>query len=62
VSCLVGCAGPVWLYLQGRKVQEGPEGIVLYPIRGNLSNCERGLRVLCYIQQGETYGKARDTV
>jgi hypothetical protein len=34
-------------------VQEGPEGIMLYPIRGNLSNCERGMRVLCYIQQAE---------
>jgi hypothetical protein len=43
-------------------VQKGPEGIVSYPIRGNLSNCERGLRVLCYIQQGETYGKVRHTI
>jgi hypothetical protein len=25
-------------------VQEGPEGILLYPMLGNLSNCERGLR------------------
>jgi hypothetical protein len=23
----------------------GPKGILLYPIGGNLSNCERGLRV-----------------
>jgi hypothetical protein len=35
------------------------EGILLYPIEGNLSNCERGLRVFCCIQQGETYDKAR---
>jgi hypothetical protein len=28
---------------------------------GNLSNCERGLRVLCGTQEGETYGKARHT-
>jgi hypothetical protein len=27
-------------------VQKGPESIVSYPIRGNLSNCEMGLRVL----------------
>jgi hypothetical protein len=62
VSCLVGCARLVWLYLRGRKVQEEHEGIVLYPIRENLGNCERGLRVLCYTQQGETYGKARHTI
>jgi hypothetical protein len=50
VSCLVGCAVLVWRYLRGCKVQEGPEDIVGYPIRGNLSNRERGLRVLCDIQ------------
>jgi hypothetical protein len=50
MSCLVGCAGLVWRYLRGRKVQEGAEGIVLYTIKGNLSNCERGMRVLCYIE------------
>jgi hypothetical protein len=59
VSSLVRCEVLVWWYLQGRKVQEGLEDIVWYPTRGNLSNCKRGLRVLCYIQQGETYGKTR---
>jgi hypothetical protein len=62
VSYLIGWAGLVLRYLPGRKVQEGLESIVLYPIRGNLSNCERGLRVLCHTQQGETYGKARHTI
>jgi hypothetical protein len=36
VSCIVGCVVLVWRYLQGHKVQEGHEGIVLYPIRENL--------------------------
>jgi hypothetical protein len=49
------------LYLWDRKVQEGPEGILLYPIGGNLSNYKRGLRVFCCTQQGETYGKVRHT-
>jgi hypothetical protein len=40
-------------------VQEGPEGTLLYPIGGNLSNCDRGLRVFYCTQQGETYDKAR---
>jgi hypothetical protein len=40
-------------------VQEGSEGILLYPIGGNLSNCERGLMVFCGTQQGETYGKTK---
>jgi hypothetical protein len=40
-------------------VLEGPEGIPLYPIGENLSNCEKGLRVFCCTQQRETYGKAR---
>jgi hypothetical protein len=62
VSCLVGCAVLVWWYLQGHKVEEGPEDIVWYPTSWNLSNCERGLRVLCYIQHGETYGKTRHTI
>jgi hypothetical protein len=62
VSCLVGCAVLVWWYLQGCKVKEGPEDIVWYPIRGNLRNCEWGLRVLYYIQQGETYSKIRHTI
>jgi hypothetical protein len=53
--------GLVWLYLQDHKVQEGPEGILLYPIGGSLINYERGLRVFCCTQQGKTYGKARDT-
>jgi hypothetical protein len=61
VSCLVGCAVLVWRYLQGLKVEEGPEDIVWYPTRGNLSNCERGLRVLCDIQEGETYDKGNHT-
>jgi hypothetical protein len=39
-------------------VQEGHEDILLYSILGNLSNCERGLRIFCCTQQGETYGKA----
>jgi hypothetical protein len=43
-------------------VQEGPEGVLLYPIGGNLSNYERGLRVFCCTQQGETYGKARHMI
>jgi hypothetical protein len=40
----------------------GPEGILLYPIGGKLSNCERGLRVFCCTQQGETYDKARHMI
>jgi hypothetical protein len=55
-------AGLVWLYLRDRKVQEGLEGILLYPIEGNLSNYERGLRVFYYTQQGETYDKAWHTI
>jgi hypothetical protein len=43
-------------------MQEVPEGIMLYPIRGKISNCERGMRVLCYIQQGETYDKTRHMI
>jgi hypothetical protein len=54
-------SGIVWLYLWDRKVQEGHEGILLYPNGGNLSNCERGLRIFCCTQQGETYSKARHT-
>jgi hypothetical protein len=54
LSCLVRYKVLVWRYLQDHKVQEGSEGIVWYPIRENLSNYERGLRVLCDIQQGET--------
>jgi hypothetical protein len=42
--------------------EEGAEGILLYPIRGNLSNCERGLRVFYHTQQGEIYDKARHTI
>jgi hypothetical protein len=41
------------------QAARGHEGILLYPIGGNLSNCERGLRVFCCTQQGETHGKAR---
>jgi hypothetical protein len=40
-------------------VQEGPEGILLYPKEGKLSNCERGMRVFRYTKQGETSDKAR---
>jgi hypothetical protein len=40
----------------------GLEGILLYPIGGNLSNYERGLRVFYCTQQGETHGKARHTI
>jgi hypothetical protein len=40
----------------------GPEGILLYPIRGNLSNNERGLRVFCCTKQGEIYGKTRHAI
>jgi hypothetical protein len=37
-------------------VQEGPKGILLYPIGGNLSNCERGLRVfLLYPTRGNLW-------
>jgi hypothetical protein len=54
MSCFVGCAVLVWRYLRGHTVQEGPEDIVWYPTRKNFSNCERVLRVLCDIQQGET--------
>jgi hypothetical protein len=62
VSCLVGWARLVWLYLQGRKVQEAPEGILLYPIWGNLSNYKRDLRVFYCTQKWETYGKVRHTI
>jgi hypothetical protein len=48
--------------LSCRKVQEGSEGTEWYPTGKNLSNCERGLRVQCDTQQGETYGKARQTM
>jgi hypothetical protein len=34
----------------------------LYPTGGNLSNYERGLRVYCGTQQGETYDKARHII
>jgi hypothetical protein len=34
VSCLVRCAGLVWLYVRECKVQEGLQW-------GSLSNCER---------------------
>jgi hypothetical protein len=54
--------GTGMVYLRDRKVQEGPEGIRLYQKGGNLSNCERGLRVYCDTQQGETYGKVRHTI
>jgi hypothetical protein len=37
-------------------------GYMIVPNRGNLSNCERGLRVYYGTQQGETYGKARHTI
>jgi hypothetical protein len=40
----------------------GSEGIEWYPTGRNLSNCKRGLRVQCDTQQGETYGKARQTI
>jgi hypothetical protein len=40
----------------------GDWGYTLYPTGANLSNCERGLRVYCDTQQGETYGKARHTI
>jgi hypothetical protein len=40
----------------------GHEGILLYPIGGNLINGERGVRVFYCTQQGETYGKARHTI
>jgi hypothetical protein len=36
VSCLVKDARLIWLYLRDHKVQEGSEGILLYPIRRNL--------------------------
>jgi hypothetical protein len=62
VSGLVHCVGLVWLYLRDHKVHEGPEGIVLYPIRGKLSNCEWGLKILFYIQEEETYGKERHMI
>jgi hypothetical protein len=45
--------------MAGRKVQEGHEGILLYPIWRNLSNCERGLMVFYCTQKWETYGKTR---
>jgi hypothetical protein len=48
LSCWM--SGTDMVYLQGRKVQKGPEGILSYPIRVNLSNCERGLRVFCCTQ------------
>jgi hypothetical protein len=44
------------------KVREGPVGILLYPIGGNLSSYEMGLRVFCCTQQGKTYGKARHMI
>jgi hypothetical protein len=34
-------------------VQEGHEGILLYPIWRNLSNCERDMRVFCCTQTGD---------
>jgi hypothetical protein len=40
----------------------GAWGYTVVPNRGILSNCERGLRVYCGTQQGETYGKARHTI
>jgi hypothetical protein len=40
LNCLVGCAGLVWRYLQGCKVQERPKGIVLYPIRETVANAK----------------------
>jgi hypothetical protein len=59
VSLLCWMSGTGTAILQGRKVQEGLEGILLYLIRGNLSNCERGMRVFCCTQQGETYGRSK---
>jgi hypothetical protein len=38
-------------------VQEGPEGILLYLIGGNLSNCERAMRLFCCTQQGKPMAK-----
>jgi hypothetical protein len=38
-------------------VQEGPEGILLYPIGENLSNCERGLVVFCCTNKGKHMAK-----
>jgi hypothetical protein len=52
----------VWYGADYRKVQEGPEGILLYPIRKNLSNCERGLRVFYCTQKRETYVKVRHKI
>jgi hypothetical protein len=43
-------------------VQEGPEDILLYPIWGNLSNCERSVRVFYCTQQGKTYDKVRHMI
>jgi hypothetical protein len=39
-------------------VQEGPEDILLYPILGNLSNYERGLRVFRRTNTGKPMVKA----
>jgi hypothetical protein len=37
-------------------VQEGPEGILLYPIWGNLSNCKRGPEgILWYPTRGNLW-------
>jgi hypothetical protein len=46
----------------GMAIPTRLEGILLYPIVANISNCERGLRVFCCTQQGETYDKARHTI
>jgi hypothetical protein len=38
-------------------VQEGAEGILLYPIRGNLSNYERHMRVSVVPNKGKPMAK-----
>jgi hypothetical protein len=50
VSYLVRCAVLVWWYLQGRKVQEGHEGIVWYPTRGNLRQSKTFEQGLTFIK------------
>jgi hypothetical protein len=62
VSLSYRSARLVCLYLRDCKVQEVSEGILSYPTGGNHSNYERGLRVYCDTQQGETCGKARHTI
>jgi hypothetical protein len=57
-----------WMSRTGMAIPTRPHGArgawgySIVPNKRNLSNCERGMRVFCCSQQGETYGKTRYTI